>query len=68
MRELGEGSARLVNPLDLAEVAETLEQVLVDDALRRRMVEAGSRRAEKLTWERTVEGTVETYRKALGEE
>jgi alpha-1,3-rhamnosyl/mannosyltransferase len=67
MRELGEGSARLVNPLDLAEVAETLEQVLVDDSLRRRMVEAGLRRAEKLTWERTVEGTVESYRKALGE-
>ena len=68
MRELGEGSARLVNPLDQSEVAETLEQVLVDDPLRRRMVEAGMRQAEKLTWERTVEGTVETYRRALGEE
>ncbi len=68
MRELGEGSARLVNPLDLEMVAKTLEQVLVDDPLRRRMVEAGIRQAEKLTWERTVEGTVETYRKALGEE
>jgi glycosyltransferase involved in cell wall biosynthesis len=57
-----------VNPLDLGEVAETLEQVLVDDSLRRRMVEAGHRRAQKLTWGRTVEGTVESYRKALGED
>lgn len=68
MRELGEGSARLVNPLDQGEVAETLAQVLADDSLRRRMVAAGLRRAEKLTWERMVEGTTETYRRALGEE
>jgi len=32
------------------------------------MIEAGNRRAETLTWERAVEGTLETYRKALGEE
>jgi len=43
-------------------------QVLADDSLRRRMVAAGLRRAEKLTWERMVEGTTETYRRALGEE
>ena len=68
MRDLGEGAARLVNPLDVAEVAAALERVLVDDSLRRRMIEAGNRRAEALTWERAVEGTLETYRKALGEE
>jgi glycosyltransferase involved in cell wall biosynthesis len=68
MRDLGEGAARLVNPLDVAEVAAALERVLVDDSLRRRMIEAGNRRAEALTWERAVEGTLETYRKALGGE
>jgi alpha-1,3-rhamnosyl/mannosyltransferase len=67
MRDLGEGAARLVNPLDVGEVATALERVLVDDALRRRMIEAGNRRAEALTWERAVEGTLETYHKALGE-
>jgi glycosyltransferase involved in cell wall biosynthesis len=67
MREIGEGAARLVNPLDVAEIAEALERVVVDDPLRRRMVEAGTRRAESLSWERTVEGTLETYRKVLGE-
>jgi glycosyltransferase involved in cell wall biosynthesis len=66
MREIGEGAARLVNPLDVSEVAETLERVVVDDPLRRRMIEAGTRRAEALTWERTVEGTLESYRKVLG--
>ena len=67
MRELGEGSARLVNPLEVDEVAEAIEKVLVDDPLRRRMVEAGRRRAESLSWERTVEETVAVYRLALGE-
>ena len=67
MRELGEGSARLVNPLDVAEVAGALERVLVDDLLRRRMIEGGRKRADQLTWDRTVEGTVDAYRQALGE-
>ena len=67
MRELGEDVARLVNPLDVDEVASAVEQVLVDDPLRQRMVEAGRRRAERLTWERTVDKTVEAYRRALGE-
>jgi glycosyltransferase involved in cell wall biosynthesis len=67
MREIGEGAARLVNPLDVNEVAAALQRVLVDDPLRRRMVEAGRRRADTLSWDRTVDGTVDTYRQALGE-
>lgn len=66
MRELGEGAARLVNPLDLDEVAGAIEQVLVDDPLRRRMIEAGRRRTERLTWQAAVERTLEVYRSALG--
>ncbi len=61
-------SAGLVNPLEVDEVAEAIEKVLVDDPLRRRMVEAGRRRAENLSWDRTVEETVAVYRLALGAE
>jgi alpha-1,3-rhamnosyl/mannosyltransferase len=68
MRELGEDVARLVNPLDVDEVAGAIESVLVDDPLRQRMVEAGRRRANRLTWERTVDTTIEAYRRALGED
>jgi glycosyltransferase involved in cell wall biosynthesis len=67
MRELGEDVARLVNPLDVDEIAGAIEKVLVDDPLRQRMVEAGRRRAERMTWERTVDKTIEAYRRALGE-
>lgn len=67
MRELGEGSARLVEPLDVLGIAATLERVLVDDPLRRRMIEAGRQKATEMTWERAAEATVAAYRRALGE-
>jgi glycosyltransferase involved in cell wall biosynthesis len=67
MRELGEDAARLVSPLDVDEIAAAIEQVLVDDPLRQRMVEAGRKKAERMTWGRTVDKTVEVYRQALGE-
>ncbi|MCG6948671.1 MAG: glycosyltransferase family 4 protein [Acidobacteria bacterium] len=67
MRELGDGAAKLVNPLEVDEVAEAIERVLVDDPLRRRMIESGRKRAENLSWERMVEETVAVYRTALGE-
>jgi len=66
MRELGEGAALLVNPLSVQEVAEAMEKVLIDDPLRRRMVEAGRRRAASMTWESTVEATVAVYHEAMG--
>jgi glycosyltransferase involved in cell wall biosynthesis len=77
MRELGDGAAKLVNPLEVDEVAEAIERVLVDDPLRkrvlvddplrRRMVDSGRKRAENLSWERMVEETVAVYRLAVGE-
>ena len=65
MLELGEGSARLVNPLDVNEVAAAIEKVLVDDPLRRRMIEAGRKKADILTWQRMVEKTMLVYQKAV---
>jgi len=65
MQELGEGVARLVNPLDVQEIAHVIERVLVDDPLRRRMVESGKVRAGKMSWGKTVDGTMAVYRKVL---
>lgn len=67
MRELGEGCARLVEPLDIFAIAEALERVLVDDPLRRRMIEAGRRKASELTWAAAGEATAAAYRRAVGE-
>ncbi len=67
MRELAEGAAVLVNPLEVQEIAGALERVLVDDPLRLRMVTAGKRKAEAMSWEKTVDATVAVYRRANGE-
>ena len=66
MRELGEGAALLVGPLDVFGIARALERALVDDPLRRRMIEAGRLRAKELTWDRAAESTVAVYRQAAG--
>lgn len=66
MQELGEGAALLVNPLDVNGAAAALDQVLLDDPLRRRMREAGRRRANRLTWEKMIETTVDVYRRVSG--
>ncbi len=63
MQELGEGVARLVNPLDVQEVARAMERVMIDDPLRRRMIESGRLKAKKLDWNRTIGGTMAVYRK-----
>jgi len=67
MLELGEGAARLVNPLDVDEVAAAMERVLVDDPLRLRMIEAGRKRADRMTVGRMLDGTMAVYRRAMGE-
>lgn len=67
MREVAAGSARLVHPLDVHEVADALERVLVDDSMRRRMIEAGRRRANELSWKRSAAETARVYRQVLGE-
>ena len=66
MRELGEGAALLVGPLDVFGIAQALERTLVDDPLRRRMIEAGRLRAKELSWDRAAESTVAVYRQAAG--
>jgi len=62
MIELGEGIARLVNPMDVQEISDLLSTVLVDDPLRRRMIEAGRKFARTLSWERCIDETMDVYR------
>ncbi|HLI15051.1 MAG TPA: glycosyltransferase family 1 protein [Acidimicrobiales bacterium] len=44
------GAAHLVDPLDVEAIAEGLRAVALDEALRRRLVEAGRSRVAGLTW------------------
>lgn len=63
-----EGCGFAVPPLDLDTVAAAVTQLLEEEALRRRMGEAGRRAVlERYSWEREGERMVALYREVLGE-
>ena len=57
--ELSGDAALLVDPLDVDAIASGLERVLGDAELRRRLAEAGPRRAAAYTWEAAAGATLE---------
>jgi glycosyltransferase involved in cell wall biosynthesis len=59
------GAGIAVDPEDTAAIADGLTSVLDDDALRRRLVEAGRDRARAYTWEHNAELTVDAYRQVV---
>ncbi len=59
----GEASL-LVTPTNADEIARALEQLLSDDALRARMIEAGLARAHELTWDATARGMLRAFEDA----
>jgi glycosyltransferase involved in cell wall biosynthesis len=48
--EVGGDAATYIDPLDTADIAAGIDRVLSDDALRRRLHEAGPPRAARFTW------------------
>jgi glycosyltransferase involved in cell wall biosynthesis len=58
-------AAELFDPLDVAAIAASVRRVLEDRALAADLVERGTRRAAEFTWERTAEGTMDSYRRAV---
>lgn len=54
-------AAVVVDPTDESSIAEGLSRVVGDDALRRRLVEAGNRHAAELTWGRSAAAHVELW-------
>ena len=65
LREIGEGVALLVDPMDPMELGKAMRRLLLDDDMRRELQQKGRERAEEYPWERTVELTLEAYREAL---
>jgi glycosyltransferase involved in cell wall biosynthesis len=55
------GAARLVDPLDIASMADGLAEVLSDEVLRKTLVEAGFVRAAALSWDCVAAQTLGVY-------
>lgn len=59
-------AALLVTGEDVDALAEALGRVLTNETLRSSLVHRGSTRVAAYTWERTVDGLVDLYRRAAG--
>jgi glycosyltransferase involved in cell wall biosynthesis len=64
--EVAAGAALFADPHDAESFADAMLSVLRDPALGRRLAEAGKQRAEKLSWRRTAERTLEIYESVCG--
>lgn len=59
-------AAHYFNPLDVRSMADAINAVLTDKALRDSLVENGKRQAAKYSWQRTAEQTLAIYEQVLG--
>ena len=64
LAEVSGGAALHFDPDDPAAIAAAIERLLGDPAERERLSAKGREQAALYTWERTVAGTLETYRRA----
>ena len=62
--EVAGDAALLVDPRDEEEIADGIRRLLEDPDLRTRLVEAGSRRVERFTWEASARAHAEVFRLA----
>jgi glycosyltransferase involved in cell wall biosynthesis len=63
--EVAGDAAVLVDPLDRGSIAKGLARLVNDSALRRRLADAGPRRAARFTWPATASATWAAYREVL---
>ena len=59
-------AARYFDPLDVQAMADAINEVLTDKALRQKLVENGKRQAGKYSWRRMAEQTLAVYGHILG--
>ncbi len=60
-------AAHYFDPLDIADMADKISQLLDDDKLRQKLINAGKKQAAKYSWRRMAEQTLEVYKKASSE-
>jgi glycosyltransferase involved in cell wall biosynthesis len=63
--EIAGDAALRVEPDDPDAIASSLQRVLTDSALRSEMVQRGQAQAQRFTWAKTAEATLDLYRRVL---
>ncbi len=66
-REVVGDVALLIDPSDLRSIAEAMRTASTDTALMEDLTRRGYVRAERFSWEKTAEGTLESFERALHE-
>lgn len=65
LKEVAEGYAHLVDPLDVDGMAKAIAHCMEDAEHRSSLAKLGTRRAEAFRWEQTARQTLEVYRAAI---
>ncbi len=65
LKEIAEGYAHLVDPLNVEGIAKAIAQCMGDEEHRRALARLGQRRALDFRWSRTAERTLAIYRAAI---
>jgi glycosyltransferase involved in cell wall biosynthesis len=65
LKEIAEGYAHLVDPLDVPALGEAIVSLMSDADHRASLAKLGRRRAEDFRWRRTAERTLEVYKSAI---
>ena len=60
--EIAGDAARLINPIDVVEIAEAMYQFSQDENLKNDYREKGKKQVEKFNWEKTARETLELYK------
>jgi glycosyltransferase involved in cell wall biosynthesis len=66
LREVADGSAHLVDPLDVQSIAAGLDLLMTDASLREELIERGTRRATAFSWRRTARELRAVYEELAG--
>jgi glycosyltransferase involved in cell wall biosynthesis len=59
-------AALLVDPLDVAALAEAMQRVLIDAGLRNEMIRQGQERARRFTWSEAARKLLGVYERLVG--
>jgi glycosyltransferase involved in cell wall biosynthesis len=68
LAEISGGAAVLVDPLDIEGLAQAIQKILSDAALRDKLKTLGQQRASQFSWEKCAQQTMELYRQVGAED